>query len=218
MYKVAMLLTWTSSLAVASDPHVHGKAHMDLVYSGNEIHMEFRSPMANLLGFEYQPQSKVEIFKYNKALKTLKNSESVAFSGINCSTEEVKVDAPWEDLDPVTEEEHHHHGEHEHQEKHDDYSAHDHEDDHKHEHHHKHDDDHDKKHDHHDHHDDHSKAHSDINVQSHFNCSEASGKVTLTLSFMQAFPALEEIQVNWITDSAQRTTQVTQQRNKVELN
>jgi len=43
--------------ALAHGPHVHGTAELYVAVEGNNLTIEFRSPLANLLGFEHAPRT-----------------------------------------------------------------------------------------------------------------------------------------------------------------
>lgn len=42
------------------DAHVHGEAELNMIFNDNIVQIEFKSPAANLLGFEHQPKNDEE--------------------------------------------------------------------------------------------------------------------------------------------------------------
>lgn len=197
--------SWTT---LANQPHVHGKAHLDIIYAEDEIQMEFRSPMVNLLGFEYQPQTKIEVFKYKEALASFRNKDVVQFNGIQCEPKEIQINAPWKNVQTLSgahQDEHSHH---------DDAHSH-HNDEHAH-----HDDEHAHKLDEHSHqkhygHHHENSEHSEIAVTSHYLCKPFDGEFGVDVRFIAVFPKLNEVQVNWISESQQGAQKITPQANKI---
>ena len=149
--------------AQAGHAHVHGAASMNLVMEGDKVFVEFESPMASIVGFEYKPETRVEKVKVKDAFAALKSDKLFIFEGTSCRLQSIESNLPWEDdgHDSHDHDEHahdeHDHDEHDHDEH--DHNEHDH-DEHDHDKHdhdeHDHDkQDHDKhEHDEHDEHDD----------------------------------------------------------------
>ena len=171
---LAAALFATSQFSLASAPHVHGAANLNLVQEDKTLFARLEAPLASIVGFEYRPEDPEDKWKLNQALKVLKSPDNWSFSGSNCSLKEVKVELPWDsdnakshhEHDAHDHDDHKHDDEHEHDEhghddhKHDDeheHDAHDHDD-------HKHDDEHE--HDAHDH-DDHKHDDEEHDAHDH---------------------------------------------------
>jgi len=60
----------------SAESHVHGGAKLAIVSEGNNVTIEFETPIYNLLGFEYAPQTpteKTRVIEAEKALSSPKN-------------------------------------------------------------------------------------------------------------------------------------------------
>lgn len=55
--------------------HVHGVAHLNLALEANELYLEFTSPAADIIGFEYEPKTEEEKSAMQKALGKLRAGE-----------------------------------------------------------------------------------------------------------------------------------------------
>ena len=75
------------------DAHVHGIAALNLVLEGQEVHIEFDSPAANLVGFEHAPSSEADHAALDKAVATLKDGDRLfKFNAdAGCQMEKVNV-------------------------------------------------------------------------------------------------------------------------------
>jgi hypothetical protein len=188
--------------------------------------------MASIVGFEYEPTTRIEKTKVKEAIKALRSGNLFTFGGGTCTLNKVEAELPWDesvlqnaehDHDDHKDHEHDHddHKDHDHDEhNHDDHKDHDHDrhdhDDHKdHDHdEHDHGDHKDHDHDHHDHddHKDHDhESHSDIAFTYQYDCT---GDVnSLTISHFQQFSLMENLKVQWISDSAQGAEDLTKSNN-----
>lgn len=94
-------------------PHQHGVASLKLAIEGEQLLIEFESPLDNLSGFEHAPQTAAQREALERAEAQLMDGESLfEISPVaRCVLEEVQVESPFED-------EHDHHGH--------DHSGHDH--------------------------------------------------------------------------------------------
>jgi hypothetical protein len=52
--------------------HVHGVAHLNLALENNDLHIEFTSPAADIVGFEHEPETEEEKSAMQKALGRLR--------------------------------------------------------------------------------------------------------------------------------------------------
>jgi len=53
--------------------HVHGRAQLNIVLEGSEIHLGLNSPAANLVGFEHIPSSEADHAALDRALTALRD-------------------------------------------------------------------------------------------------------------------------------------------------
>ncbi len=219
---IAML---AGSAASAQSAHEHGVANMLLASEGKELQIALESPAANILGFEYIPESKDEWEAVHQFHKLVSKPKKVfKFNkGASCKLEMLEIEPEalaMHDHKGHDHDEHHHddhkghdHDEHHHDDHkghdhdehhHDDHKGHDHDehhhDDHKgHDHDEQHHDDH-KGHDEH-HHDDHKgHDHSEHNHEGHMDISvvwhfNCKGEVT-SLEFVGIKKFLDMQEVN----------------------
>ena len=52
--------------------HVHGESELAVAVEAKKLHVEWRVPAGDLLGFEYQPESPEEKARWNRTMDTLK--------------------------------------------------------------------------------------------------------------------------------------------------
>jgi len=78
--EVALLLACIatgSDSALAHGPHVHGTAELHVAVEGNSLAIEFRSPLANLLGFEHVPRTDTQRAAVKAMIATLNKPEAL---------------------------------------------------------------------------------------------------------------------------------------------
>ncbi len=163
--------------------HVHGIAALNLALEGQEVHIEFDSPAANIVGFEHAPSSEADHAALDKAVATLKDGDRLFKFNADAGCQMEKVNVATQLLD----EEHEGHadenpGEHPHEEK----QGHDHEQ-----------------------HEDEDEAHSDIEAAYHFECDEPGKLTQLTVELFEAFPGTEELKVQYVIESKQGAAELT---------
>jgi hypothetical protein len=177
--------------------HVHGIAALNLALEGQEVHIEFDSPAANIVGFEHAPSSEADHAALDKAVATLKDGDQLfKFNDdAGCRVETAKV------ASELLDEEHEGHaeektGDHAHEKK----EGHDHEE---------HVGEHAKKDEGQHEHEGEGETHSDIEATYHFECN-APGKLTqLTVELFAAFPGMEELKVQYVIESKQGAAELT---------
>ena len=185
------------------DAHVHGIAALNLALEGDEVHVELDSPAANIVGFEHAPSSKADHAALDRAVAKLKDGNQLFRfnSEAACRMEKAKVtSAMLEDDHEAHKDEH----------AHDKKEAHGH-DEHEHE-----------KHGHEEHghkehaHEEHEgETHSDIDVTYHFECAKPGQLTQLTVELFEAFPGMEEINVQYVIESKQGAAELTPARHVV---
>lgn len=205
---IAGLILSTSAMAEEGfrqhDAHVHGHVEFNIAQDGKELLVEITAPGADVVGFEHAPENEAQHELIENAEKSLKQADKMLLlsSAAKCSPEHISV--------KNTLEKDEHHDEHGHDEhKHDD---HEHHDDHKHEKHndHEHHDDH--KHEKHDEHEGHDheghehegEGHGEFTIEYHFECDNIAKLNSIETRWFEQFPKTEEIDVNLLTDNAQK--------------
>jgi hypothetical protein len=99
--------------------HEHGVAHLNVAVEGANLHLEFISPSANIVGFEHPPRTGAQKTAVENAVETLKDGESLIVlpAGAQCSFGVPTVDTDI-DSDPSPESEGAHPQEHDEAEGH----------------------------------------------------------------------------------------------------
>ena len=164
------------------DAHVHGIAALNLALEGEEVHIELDSPAANIVGFEHAPSSEADHAALDKAVATLKNGDQLFHfnSEAGCRMEKAMVTSA------LLEEEHEDHPD-------------------------KHADDHDHEEKGADRHEEHEgeETHSDIEAVYHFECDQPGKLTQLTVELFVAFPATEELNVQYVIKTKQGAKELT---------
>jgi len=164
--------------------HVHGIAALNLALEGHAVHVELDSPAANIVGFEYAPSSEADHAALDRAVAVLKDGDRLFRfnSEAGCRLEKAEV------ISALLGEDHDRHGDdHGHGEK----------DDHGHDEH---------KHGHEEHKD---ETHSDIDAMYHFECDRPGELTLLTVELFEAFPGMEELNVQYIVENRQGAAELT---------
>ncbi len=216
-YKTLLILLtgatigWLSIAAQAGEQHhhgahVHGIAHLNVALEGENLYMEFVSPAANIVGFEYAPKTKAERDAVESARNTLKNAETVFKLPPAAGARLVEASV-------VSEAEHdkHHDGEHGHEGEHHHASEHDHEGEHHHE------EKAGKDHAHHDADDHESETHSDFKAVYRFVCQNPDKLANIEVRLFELFPGIEEIEVQVLTETKQAAMELTAKKPKFSL-
>mgnify|MGYP001597190076 CR=1 FL=1 len=73
--------------------HVHGRARLNIVLEGSEIHVGLNSPAANLVGFEHAPSSEADHAALDRTLAALRDGARLfEFNGdAGCSMTNVEI-------------------------------------------------------------------------------------------------------------------------------
>ena len=157
----------------AEEAHIHGLATLTLALEGNSLEIEFKSPAANLVGFEHQAESAKEK-QAVKAAEVILGSPATLFSfaGNGCQLKDVEVD-----ISGLLEEDHDDHGHHHerHHSSHDDHKG----------------------------HSDKSDSHSEIKAHYHFSCNQEKQLESVSTALFSQFPGIENINAMWVTDTVQ---------------
>jgi hypothetical protein len=193
--------------------HVHGIAGLNLALEGKEVHVELDSPAANIVGFEHAPSSEADHAALDKAVATLRDGDQLFRfnSEARCRMEKADITSALLDdehsghADDHAHEkkDHHDHDDHGHENK----EAHAH-DEHKHEEH---------GHDEHEHEKHAGETHSDIDAVYHFECDNPGKLAQLTVELFEAFPGMEELNVQYVIESKQGAAKLTPANHVVEF-
>ncbi len=205
---------WLSIAAQAEEKHhhhgahVHGIAHLNVALEGKNLYMEFVSPAANIVGFEYAPKTQAERDAIQSARKALENAEAVfqlpPAAGARLVEASVVSEAEHDthhDAEHGHEgEDHHHHAsEHDHEgEGHDEEKA-------------------GKDHAHHDADAHESETHSDFKAVYRFVCQNPDKLANIEVRLFELFPGIEEIEVQLLTETKQTAMELTAQKRKIQL-
>lgn len=79
--------------------HVHGEAHLEAAFSGQEIELLLSSPAVNLIGFEHAPRNEDQQQTLDDALSYLTDNAVVEVDGIRCELTTSEVSTPLTDAD-----------------------------------------------------------------------------------------------------------------------
>ncbi len=186
--------------------HVHGIAHLNVALEGENLYMEFVSPAANIVGFEYSPKTQAERDAVESALNTLKNAKAVFKLPPAAGARLVEASV-------VSEAEHdtHHDAEH----------GHDGEDHHASEHGHEGEGHHEEKagkdHEHHGADEHKGETHSDFKAVYRFSCQNPDKLAIIDVRLFELFPGIEEIEVQILTETKQTAMELTAQKPKIRL-
>lgn len=196
---IALLTTLPALSAAAAGEHrghgahVHGLAALNLAVEGDEVHMELRSPAANMVGFEHPPASAADHEAVRRAMHRLENGEALfrLTAPAGCRLEDTRVDTPLSATGDHHDEAegtragaaHDHHG-----------------------------------HDHDGHHETSGDdAHTDITAIYRFHCESPARLAGLEVTLFEAFPATQRLRVQYITAQGQGAADLTAARPALEF-
>ena len=171
------------------EAHEHGVAHLNVAIEGNRLYIEFSSPAANIVGFEHRPRTEDQKGAIQAAIQKMKEGDKLFVlppgSRSQLATAEVDTDIDdhdnhLTDSDHVRKENDHHGSE----------------------------DSHDK--DHHDAHGHEDKRHSEFKAKYQFSCDNPKALSHIEVNLFQAFPGIEHIEVQLLTEKRQTAQELTQ--------
>ena len=164
--------------------HQHGVAEIGAALDGGKLAIEFKSPAANLVGFEHQPKNDDQKKAIENAMIVLKNGKSLFVMDANaqCVMTAATVTSPFKEEA----------AEHDH-----DHDKHDHD-----------------KHDHGDHDDHgakegHDETHSDFSARYLFECASPEKMAMMRVGLFDIFPAIEKIDAVYLGDNVQLGAELT---------
>ena len=170
------------------ESHIHGVAHINVALEKNELYIEFRSPSANIVGFEHSPGNEKEEKAVKQAVEILNAGDKVfkLSSKVGAVIEEIVVITGHED------------------ENHDESHTDDHSE--------KHDADHNNHAK-----EDHDKQHSEFKAIYRFNCKHPDKLKHLDVVLFEHFRGIEEIEVQILTETKQTALELTPKKNRITL-
>ncbi|MCM2680356.1 ZrgA family zinc uptake protein [Echinimonas agarilytica] len=156
------------------DAHQHGLAHLNLVQQGQELEIEFESPLANLVGFEHKPETPTQTKTYLDAVHNLKTHPHFGFKGAECTLMHQELELPFDSTELSAVQDKHH-------EEHDDHHG-----------------------EHNEHHDEQHKEHSaHSNLKSHYRYTCSATVTSVSVALFEPMKNLETIEVQWLSDQQQ---------------
>mgnify|MGYP001828388177 FL=1 len=167
--------------------HVHGIAALNLALEGEEVHVELDSPAANIVGFEHAPSSEADHAALDKAVATLKKGDQLFRfnSEAGCRMEKARVTSALLDED---------HGDRANDHGHEKEEARGHDE---------------REHEEHGHEEHEGETHSNIDAAYHFECAQPGKLTQLTVELFEAFPGMEELNVQYVIESKQGAAELT---------
>ena len=225
---LATLSLMTAGLAVtvakAEDAHVHGEAILQLVIDDSGALATFKSPAADIVGFERHPETDAEKQAVADALAQLSDFTALFTlpEAAGCTIDHAHADFEVEAAgDDHEDHDHHEEGEehHDEDEHHEEGEEHHDEDEH-HEEGEEHHDDHEG-HDEHEHHDEDEMqaeaGHAEFHAEFEMTCADTSSLTSLKTSVFDLFPSLEALEVEAVTPAGQSGAELTPQSAEMSL-
>ncbi|MDF0596524.1 zinc uptake protein ZrgA [Psychromarinibacter halotolerans] len=166
--------------------HVHGVSTLQVAIDGGTVEMRLDAPGMDIVGFEYAPSSETESMAVDTSIIRLSDAATVVSLPDAAGCELVDGDAAY-----AREEHDDHHDEHAEDHDHDDHDGHD-------------DHEHAEDHDH-----DHEASHSAFTAHFVFECASPGALTTLRFPYFDQFENAQEIEVQYVTDAAAGSAEVT---------
>ncbi|MEP2784298.1 MAG: DUF2796 domain-containing protein [Pseudoruegeria sp.] len=162
------------------DAHEHGVGALDIAIDGETVLMAFHAPGADIVGFEYQPESPKDRSTVAQAIATLANPLNLFVVPEAAACTVVQATAELEGKEDM-----HEHDEDEHHAEHDDH----HEDEHHAEH-------------------EGEEGHSEFHAEYTLNCSNPNGLNEINFAYFETFENAREIDVQVITEAGAQAFEV----------
>lgn len=219
---LATLSLMTAGLAVtvakAEDAHVHGEAILQLVIDDSGALATFKSPAADIVGFERHPETDAEKQAVADALAQLSDFTALFTlpEAAGCTIDHAHADFEVE----AAGDDHEDHDHHEEGEEHHDEDEHHEEGEEHHEEGEEHHDD-NEGHDEHEHHDEDEMqaeaGHAEFHAEFEMTCADTSSLTSLQTSVFDLFPSLEALEVEAVTPAGQSGAELTPQSAEMSL-
>ncbi len=177
------------------DAHVHGVGQLNIAFDGQQIAMEFHAPGADIVGFEYQPESAEDRAAVENAVATLARPMDLFMISEAAGCSVIQATAGLES-------------------EADDHEGHDHDE-------HAHDDHADKdEHAHDEHaHEVHADEanHTEFHAEYLLNCADPAAVSEITFAYFEVFPNALEVEVQIISDAGATAYEVERDAPKLDL-
>ena len=177
------------------DAHVHGVGQLNIAFDGQQIAMEFHAPGADIVGFEYQPESAEDRAAVENAVATLARPMDLFMISEAAGCSVIQATAGLES-------------------EADDHEGHDHDE-------HAHDDHADKDEHAHDEdaHEDHANeaTHTEFHAEYFLNCADPAAVSEITFAYFETFPNALEVEVQIISDAGATAYEVERDAPKLDL-
>jgi len=177
------------------EAHVHGVAHMNMAFEGNNLYIELSSPAENIVGFEHHPRTQAQKAAVKTAIESLAAWEKLFALPAGTGSRLVKSSVQTEienDSDHEPGQTHTHDdaesGKEAELEK--------------------------NRHGKHHEADDH-KLHSEFKAEYHFVCKTPQKLTRIEVMLFRIFPGIEHIEVQLLTDTKQSALELTAKKNKI---
>lgn len=164
----------------AKESHVHGHGKLLIAQEGQQWHLAFELPAANLLGFEHEAETAAQQTLINEWQSRLQDPQQVFGMAGHCELKHMSVSLPGSEEGEHQEHDDHERDNHEHNEA----AGSEHEET-----------------EHEEHH------HADVDASYELQCDSTVSGIDVKL-FAQA-PSLQEIEVQWIADVGQGMREIT---------
>ncbi|TDL90510.1 zinc uptake protein ZrgA [Meridianimarinicoccus aquatilis] len=204
--------------------HEHGVGALNIAIDGNTVGMEFHAPGADIVGFEYAPESESDHAAVESALSLLETPLDlfVVPPAAGCSVVQASAELEHEEKDHddhdehMSEAGHEDHDEHDHEKEHDHDTEHsDDHDDHAHEDEHHTDEHEDHAHEDHEHsgeHEEHDHAgdagHAEFHAEYTLTCDAPEELTDITFAYFDKFENAREVVVQVVTNSGAEAFEV----------
>ena len=199
---LATLSLLTAGLPVmaarAQDAHVHGEAILQLVIDDSGAFATFKSPAADIVGFERQPETDAEKQAVADALAHLSDFTAMFTlpEAAGCTIDDAHADFEVEAAgDDHEDHDHHEEGEEHHDE--------------------------DEHHDEHEHDDEDEMqaeaGHAEFHAEFEMTCADTTNLTSLQTSVFDLFPSLEALEVEAVTPAGQSGAELTPQSAQMSL-
>jgi hypothetical protein len=177
------------------EAHVHGVAHLNVAFEGNNLYIELSSPAANIVGFEHHPRTEEQKAAVKSAIEMLEAGEKLFALPDSTGARLVKANVQTD----IENEYDHEPGQshlHDHAESGKEAEA--------------------EKYWHGENHeaDDHER-HSEFKAEYHFVCKTPQKLTLVDVKLFRIFPGIEHIEVQLLTDTKQAALELTATKNKI---
>ena len=179
----------TSAQVRQKDSHEHGAANLMLAIEGDKLQIGIEVPSESLIGFEHFPKSRSDRENFNEAIKILSDPSKFFSTPDDAECLLTGLNVSQTLFSGEEEDEHGHEKKDEH--GHDDHDEHGHEDSEK------------------------GEIHSEFRSNYSWNCLHTDEIDSIGNKLFSFFPRIEEIRVNWITNSGQGSLEIESGDNQI---